>query len=417
MGQTLTEKIIANNARKVKVIPGEIVTVAVDRVFAHDIFATTVITEFEKLGKPLWRPDGVVLIIDHDVPSTSSNSGNIYQRMAEFSRSWGIDKFHYGEGICHQLMPEKGYVIPGSIVIGTDSHTVTYGALGALATGMGSTEMAGIWSRGSVWLKVPHSIQIRLEGSLGTGVTAKDVILHLIGRFGADGCTYKAIEFTGEGVAALSMEQRLTISNMVVEMGAKNGIFPVDEITESYLSDRGITDYQRFASDHDAHYQDSITVDLATLVPQLAGPGKVDSIHPVDELAGKIIHQGFIGSCTNGRLSDLREAATYLQGRQVAPFVKLIITPASRTIYQQAMEEGLITIFLEAGGVVTNPGCGLCFGKLGGVIGPTEVAVCSNNRNFPGRLGHPSAEIYLASPATVAASVVAGCLTNPQSRH
>ncbi|MEO5379076.1 MAG: 3-isopropylmalate dehydratase large subunit [Magnetococcus sp. DMHC-6] len=415
MGQTATEKIIAKHTKQSRVTPGEIVSVTVDRVFSHDIFATTVIREFQKIGKPLWRPQDVILIVDHDVPSTSADSGAIYQEMTDFAIKWGLKNFYYGEGVCHQLMPEKGHVGPGEIIIGTDSHTVTYGALGALATGVGSTEMAAIWSSGTIWLKVPETIRVVLSGALQNGVFAKDLILHLIGLLGSDGCTYKALEFDGPGVATLSMDERLTIANMVVEMGAKNGIFPVDDITRAYLSSRYFSDYPDISSDADAQFCRVISLDMSSISPKLSGPKRVDDIHDLQSLAGMTIHQGFIGSCTNGRLEDLRIAARILAGQSVAPFVKLIISPASRSIYLQAMDEGLIKIFLQAGGVVTNPGCGLCFGKLGGVLGAGEVAICSNNRNFPGRLGHPDAHIYLASPASVALSVITGKITSPIS--
>jgi homoaconitate hydratase family protein len=377
-------------------------------VFAHDIFSPTVIDDFNAMGHELVIPQKIILITDHELPAISSFAADGHLKTVEFARSKQIEHVYYGEGVCHQVIPEKGHVKPGDVFIGTDSHTVTYGALSAFSTGVGSTEMAAIWATGKTWLKVPETIKVEVNGELGKGVYSKDLILYVIGLLGSDGLTYKAIEFCGETISHFSMEARFTLTNMVVEMGAKNGIIGFDDITAEYLSQRKICDYPIYRADVDANYKKVITIDAIDIRPQLAGPNGIDQVQTLSAFAGKPITQGFIGSCTNGRLEDLRIAADVLQGKSVAPFIKLIIAPASRQVYRDALTEGLIETFLDAGAVVVNPSCSLCYGVSGGVLGKNDVAVCSNNRNFPGRMGHKDAEIYLASPAVVAASAIAG---------
>jgi 3-isopropylmalate/(R)-2-methylmalate dehydratase large subunit len=413
MGLTITEKIIARHAGKEYVQPGEIVSVDVDKVFVHDIFASTVIEEFGKLESEVWDPKKIIFIIDHDLPSTSEHSGAIYQKMVDFAKKNKIENFYYGEGVCHQVIPEQGHVLPGEIFIGTDSHTVTYGALNSLATGVGSTEMAAIWKTGKIWLKVPETVRFVLKGHLPTNVYSKDIVLYVLGKMKSDGCVYKSIEFSGPGISELSMDARFTIANMSVEMGAKNCIFPFDATTKEYMSDRTRSDYTIYSNDDNAKFSAVYDIDLDTIKPQVSGPKSVDDVKNLEEIEGLVIHQGFIGSCTNGRLEDLRIAANILKNRKVAPYVKLIVSPASKKVYLDAMKEGLLEIFIQAGAVVTNPTCGLCYGKHGGVIGKNEVAICSNNRNFPGRLGHKDGKIYLASPAAVAVSVLNGKITDP----
>ncbi|MBW1984767.1 MAG: 3-isopropylmalate dehydratase large subunit [Deltaproteobacteria bacterium] len=414
MALTLTEKILAKHAGKNVVSPGEIVEVEVDKVFVHDIFAAAVIHEFTKQNKKVWDPEKIVFIVDHELPSVSQNAGAKYQEMAQFAKEQSIDNFYYGEGICHQIMPEQGHVKPGDIIIGTDSHTVTYGALNAFSTGIGSKEMSNIWATGKIWLKVPKTIKFILDGELQKGVYSKDLILYILGMMKADGCVYNAIEFAGDTINSLSMDARFTMTNMVVEMGAKNGIMPFDTATKTFLDERNIMGYQIVENDPDADYSQVHHVDVSTIHPQMATDKSIDDVIDVHSKEGMPIHQGFIGSCTNGRIEDLRIAAAILNGKKVAPYIKFIVTPASRSIFKQAMGEGLINTFLDAGAVVTGSGCGLCYGAHGGVVGENEVAICANNRNFPGRLGHKNAKIFLASPATVAASVIEGKITSPE---
>ena len=418
MAMTITEKILAVHADEKKVTPGQIVVVDVDRVFTHDVFGPLVIKAFYKKGlKKVWDKEKIVFIGDHEVPTISEQAGAQYQEIVAFAKEQDLKNFYYGQGICHQIMPEQGYVRPGQIILGTDSHTVTYGALGCFSTGIGTQEMANIWATGKIWLKVPPTIKFECIGKWPAGVYSKDLILHVIGLMRADGCTYKATEFTGPAILDLSVDARLTISNMVVEMGAKNGIMPVDHKVKEYLAQRNIPEsaYTVFQSDADAAYEQVITIDVSKLTPTVAAPKGVDDVMPLEKVEGTKIHQGFIGSCTNGRIEDLRQAAQILKDKKIAPYMKLVVSPASKDIYKQALQEGLIEIFLDAGAIVTNAYCGLCYGKTGGVLGKGEVAICSNNRNFAGRLGHKESQVYLASPATVAASVVAGKITDPRS--
>lgn len=411
---TITEKILAKHAGKDSVTPGEIVEVNVDKVFSHDVFTPFVIEEFEKKGYKIWDRDKIVFISDHEVPSVSEKAGERYQQMAKFAREQGITNFYYGEGICHQLMPEKGHVKPGQIVIGTDSHTVTYGALNTFSTGIGSKEMAQIWNTGKIWLKVPPTIKVTFQNKLQKGVYSKDLILHLLGKIKADGAVYKAIEMSGDTIDDLSMDARFTMTNMVVEMGAKNGIMKFDDKCKKYMQERNITEYDSYDNDEDAVFEKEIVIDSSNVGPQIAGPKRVDEVNDISGVEGLKIHQGFLGSCTNGRIEDLRIAASILKGKKTADYLKFIVTPASNDIFKQALKEGLIDIFLDCGAIVTNSSCGLCMGKSGGVLGKGEVAICSNNRNFPGRLGHKDSKVYLASPAAVAASVIEGKITDPR---
>lgn len=408
MGATRIEKIIAGNVGR-KVHAGEIVTVNVDRVMIHDIFIPFVADKFEEMGfTKLWDPDKVVLIYDHLVPASQVDDTRHFQKGNAFAKKYGMNNVHRADGICHQLMTEAGYVKPGDIVFGTDSHTTTYGCVGAFSSGIGYTEMASILGTGTMWVKVPETIKVTINGTLPKNVCSKDVILKLIGDLGADGATYQALEFHGDTIADMSIASRMTIANMAIEAGAKCAVFMPDEKTAQYCEMK-LTDKElALEADADAKYVREITYQAEELVPVLACPSQVDNIKPVRELEGTVIDQVFIGSCTNGRLEDLMAAAEILKDKQVAPFVKLIVTPASRKIYREALENGTLAILARAGAVITHPGCGLCCGRTGGILTDGERVVATNNRNFLGRMGTSKVEIFLASPKTAAACAVAG---------
>lgn len=413
MGKTVIEKIIAHNTGATQVNPGDIVTVNVDRVMIHDIFIPFVADKFEEMGfRKLWDQDKVVLIYDHLVPASQLDDTRHFRTGDAFAARYGMTHVHRSDGICHQLMTEAGYVKPGDVVFGTDSHTTTYGCVGAFSSGIGYTEMASILGTGTMWIKVPETIKVVIDGILPDGVMSKDIILRLIGDLGADGATYRALEFSGSAVAAMSVASRMTIANMAIEAGAKCALFTPDEKTAEYC-EITLDDFQKsLYGDSDASYLKTMTYQAEDLVPVMACPSQVDKICNVSELEGTVIDQVFIGSCTNGRLEDLQAAAKVLAGKKVAPFVKLIVTPASRKIYNEAVACGTIKIIVEAGAVVTHPGCGLCCGRTGGILSDGERVVATNNRNFLGRMGTSKVEIYLASPATAAASAVAGRITS-----
>ena len=408
MGETVIEKIIRNNVGHT-VKPGDIVTVNVDRVMIHDIFIPFVAEKFEEMGfKKLWDPDKVVLIYDHLVPASQLDDTRHFHVGDAFAEKYGMKNVHRSDGICHQLMTEAGYVKPGNIVFGTDSHTTTYGCVGAFSSGIGYTEMASILGTGTMWIKVPETIKVVIDGELPANVMSKDVILRLIGDLGADGATYRALEFTGSAVKNMSVASRMTIANMAIEAGAKCALFTPDEKTAEYCNVELTDELKDLKGDADAVYAREITYNAEDLVPVLACPSQVDNIKPVTELAGTAVDQVFIGSCTNGRLEDLQCAAAILKGKKVAPFVKLIVTPASRKIYKEALADGTLETLVEAGAIVTHPGCGLCCGRTGGILTDGEVVVATNNRNFLGRMGTSKVKIFLASPATAAASAIAG---------
>jgi len=413
MSQTLTEKILARASGQKMVSPGDIVDVSVSTAFIHDVFISGVVEEFSKLPhKKVWNPDGIVLIADHEVPAVSEWAGECYKSMIQFAKSQQIKRIHIAEGVCHQLIPEKGYVGPGMVLVGTDSHTTTHGALGAFSTGIGTTEMAAVLATGKIWLKVPETIHFELSGSLSQGVYAKDIVLSMLQILGAEGATYKAIEISGSAVQNLTMADRLTICNMGVEMGAKNALFAPDDITMAYIKSSGAA-VSYLAKAESPRYERTIQLNLSDIKPMLAFPKGVDDIHPVEEAIGTEIHEAFIGSCTNGRYEDFVVAANIIRGKSIPEHVRLIITPASMHIYKRMIEDGLAIDFIDAGAMITNPGCGLCYGKHGGVLSKTDVAIASNNRNFPGRLGHKDSQVYLASPATVAWSAVNGKISAP----
>ncbi len=409
MGATIIEKIIRNNTGISDAKANDIVTVNVDRVMIHDIFIPFVAEKFEEMGfTKLWDPDKVVLIYDHLVPASQVDDTRHFRIGNEFVKKYGMKNIHRADGICHQLMTEAGYVKPGNVVFGTDSHTTTYGCVGAFSSGIGYTEMASILGTGEMWVKVPETIKVTINGTLPSNVTSKDIILTLIGDLGADGATYKALEFTGDTVKNMSVASRMTMSNMAIEAGAKCALFTPDEKTAEYCQIE-LNDFQKsLYGDLDASYIKEIEYSAEDFEPVLACPSQVDNIKPVSKLAGTKIDQVFIGSCTNGRLEDLQKAASILKGKKVAPFVKLIVTPASVKIYKQASEDGTLATLIDAGAIVTHPGCGLCCGRTGGILTDGERVVATNNRNFLGRMGTSKVEIFLASPMTAAASAVAG---------
>ena len=423
MGHTIIEKIIGKNiGREVK--PGDIVTVNVDRVMIHDIFIPFVKEKFEEMGfTKIWDPDKAVLIYDHLVPASQVDDTRHFRIGNEFVEKYGMKNIHRSDGICHQLMTEAGYVKPGDIITSYegrhhgqvrrrhglgDSHTTTYGCVGAFSSGIGYTEMASVLGTGKMWVKVPQTIKVTVNGKLPENVRSKDIILRLIGDLGADGATYQALEFTGSTIDEMSVASRMTMSNMAIEAGAKCALFTPDEKTAEYCNVELTDELKDLKGDADAVYAREITYNAEDLVPVLACPSQVDNIKPVTELAGTAVDQVFIGSCTNGRLEDLQCAAAILKGKKVAPFVKLIVTPASRKIYKEALADGTLETLVEAGAIVTHPGCGLCCGRTGGILTDGEVVVATNNRNFLGRMGTSKVKIFLASPATAAASAIAG---------
>ena len=414
MGYTSIEKIINNNLRSDLVRANDIVTVNVDRVMIHDIFIPFVADKFEEMGfTKIWDPDKVVLIYDHLVPTSRVEDVRHFQIGDTFAAKYGIKNVHRSDGICHQLMTEAGYVKPGDIVFGTDSHTTTYGSIGAFSSGVGYTEMAAILGTGQLWVKVPETIKVIIDGKLPENVMSKDIILRLIGDLGTDGANYKALEFTGSTVANMSIASRMTIANMAVEAGAKAAIFTPDEKTAFYCS-VSLNDVPEISGDEDADYIEEIHYWAEDLVPVMACPSSVDKIKPVTELLGTPIDQVFIGSCTNGRLEDLEIAARILADKKVADYVKLIVTPASREVYKQAAKNGIIAALTKAGAIITHPGCGLCCGRSGGILSEGERVVATNNRNFLGRMGPPSVEIYLSSPAVAASTALAGHIALPE---
>ena len=414
MGQTIIEKIISHNIKVPSVKPGDIVTVKADWVMLDDIMMPFIADKFHEMGfSKIWNSDKVVVIYDHLVPASQLDDIRHYKVGDTFVEKYGIKNIHRSDGICHQLMTEAGYVKAGDVVFGTDSHTTTYGCVGAFSTGIGYTEMAAILGTGNLWVKVLETIKIVIEGNLPENVMSKDVILRIIGDLGADGATYRALEFTGSAVETMSISSRMTMANMAIEAGAKCALFTPDEKTAQYCQIE-LNEFQKsLVGDEDAQYCRILTYHADEMVPVMACPSQVDKICEVSKLDGIEINQVFIGSCTNGRLEDLQTAAKILEGKKVAPFVKLIVTPASRKIYEEAVLCGAIKILAQAGAIITHPGCGLCCGRTGGILCDGERVVATNNRNFLGRMGTSKVEIYLASPATAAACAIAGKIVSP----
>ena len=413
LGKTITEKIFSEHlGRDVK--SGEMVITEVDVAMLQDGTGPLAIEEFDNLKFDEVRVDKAVIFIDHASPSPRKELSNFHIVLRNFSKDHDVILHDVGDGVCHQLLAEN-YVKPGDIVVGADSHTCTVGALGAFATGMGSTDVAIIFGLGKTWFKVPETIRFILSGKMPHGVFAKDLILHIIGMIGVDGATYKAMEFDGELVSDMSQDARFTLTNMAVEAGAKTGLIPTDERTKEFLRKNGReNDYRKIRSDEDANFERVYEIDVSSLEPMVSLPHNVDNVKPVGEVEGVKIDQVYIGTCTNGRMEDLRIAAEILKGRRKDPTVRLIVSPASRKIYMEALKEGLIEIFLESGAVVLPPGCGPCVGIHQGILGDGEKVLSTQNRNFKGRMGNPNAEIFLASPATAAASAVNGRITDPR---
>ncbi len=414
MGKTFAEKILSLKSGQ-DARAGDIVTVKPDFVMSHDNSAA-IIKNFEKIGvEKVAIPEKIIIILDHVVPASTVEYAENHKLIRNFVRQQGIEHFYdINTGICHQVFCEEGFALPSTLSLGADSHTTTYGALGAFSAGIGRTEVAALWATGEIWLRVPETIKIVIKGKLPEGVYAKDVILHIISTVGADGATYKAVEFTGEVVENFSVASRMVLANMAAEMGAKAGYVPPDDVTLEYLKGRAKKEFELIKSDPDASFEKVLEFDVSGLVPQVAAPHTVDNVKPIQEVEGLEIHQALIGTCTNGRVEDLEVAARILKGRRVHPGVRLLVFPASWKIYLEAIKRGILQQLVEAGAVIMNPGCGPCLGAHQGVLASGERVISSSNRNFKGRMGSKEAEIYLASPATVAASALEGKITDPR---
>ena len=417
MGMTMTQKILAAHAGLPSVRAGDLIEAKLDLVLGNDVTTPVAIQVFRDTGfTDIFDKDKIAIVLDHYTPCKDIKSAQLCKTAREFAKEHAITHFYdVGQaGIEHALLPEKGLAAPGELIIGADSHTCTYGALGAFSTGVGSTDMAAGMASGENWFKVPSAIQVVLTGKPGKWITGKDVILHLIGQIGVDGALYQSLEFTGPGVAELGMDDRFTIANMAIEAGAKNGIFPVDEKTVEYISKRVNRPWTVYEADPDAQYTSVVTIDLSELKPTVSLPHLPSNTRTIDEVKGMPIDQVVIGSCTNGRISDLRCAASLLKGRKVAPGIRCIVIPATQDVSMQCLKEGLVEIFIEAGCVFSVPTCGPCLGGHMGCLAEGERAVSTTNRNFVGRMGHTESEVILASPAIAAASAVKGCLASPE---
>jgi 3-isopropylmalate/(R)-2-methylmalate dehydratase large subunit len=413
----IIEKILARASDREQVRPGEIVEARINSAMVHDITGPLTVESWKKLEETkVWDPDRIVVIFDHFLPPPTEQAAKLQKMMRDFVDEQGIRNFYdIGRGgVCHQVMPEKGHVHPGDVIVGADSHTCTYGAFGAFSTGIGSTEMAAVFSTGHLWFKVPRTIRINVTGSFAPFVMAKDLILQVLGKLGVSGANYRGIEFTGQTVEDMSVAGRMTLCNMSIEAGAKTGVVAPDVKTAEYLGASSSNSFESLRSDGDSAYERTIEIDASTLSPQVARPHSPDNVAPIEEIPESRVDQAFLGSCTNGRTEDLRIAAKILDGKRVHDHTRLIVTPASQDVYQNCLEEGLLEIFTQSGAIVTNPGCGICIGIHLGVLAPGDVCVSSSNRNFVGRMGSPQAKIFLASPATVAASAITGRITDPR---
>ncbi|MFW6012885.1 MAG: 3-isopropylmalate dehydratase large subunit [Candidatus Bipolaricaulota bacterium] len=412
---TISEKIFSQHAENTA-SAGDMVVADLDLAMFHDGTFNLVMESWEELDSSrVADPSKVVLVIDHSAPAPNDGTAHLHQRLRRFADEQGIEYYDVGEGICHQLLPEKGEVAPGDLVIGADSHTVTYGALNAFSTGVGATDLAAGLATGKLWFKVPETIRINLEGELNPGVYSKDLILWLAGKLGADGATYKTLEFGGEGLESLSISARFTVSNMAIELGGKAGVMEADSRTENWVKNHGVSSPRFVEPDPEANYDTVIDVKLSQIEPMVASPHQVDNVASVNEVEGTPVDQGVIGTCTNGRLEDLTVAAEIAKGQKIPKDKRLIVAPASREIYRQALENGALGTLIEAGASVITPGCGPCLGTHNGVPGDGENVISTANRNFKGRMGNEKAAIFLASPATVMKSVLAGEITDPRS--
>ena len=415
MGMTFAQKVLAAKAGLDSVAVGQIVEIEPDVCLSHDNTAA-IAKKFAQIGVDHVKdPDKFVIVLDHTVPASQEKYAQNHKEIREFVQMNGIRRFYdVGVGICHQVLPEKGFALPGRLILGSDSHTTTYGAFGAFSAGIGRSEMAVLYATSRIWLKTPASFKIVVHGELESPTSAKDLILHIIGTMGADGALYKSVEYIGEAVEAMSIGSRMVLSNMAVEMGAKNGYCAPDDKTYAFLADRAEGEYTAVFPDADAEYEQVLEFDASALTPQVARPHTVDNVSPVEDVAGTPIQQALLGTCTNGRMEDLRVAAKIFEGRQVANDVRLLVLPASQEILLEALAEGVINTLVRAGGMLLNPGCGPCLGAHQGVMAPGEATISTANRNFKGRMGSRDAEIYLGSPATVAASAITGVITDPR---
>ncbi|MDR2623493.1 MAG: 3-isopropylmalate dehydratase large subunit [Methanobrevibacter sp.] len=410
----ITEKILSNKYGK-EVNPGEIIEIDVDLVMSHDGTSPPAIKVFERIAENVWDNSKIAIVFDHTVPPNTIGSSEFHKVARKFGWEQKLKHFyHHGEGICHQVLPEKGLVEPGKIIVGADSHTCTYGAFGAFATGMGSTDIAMIYATGKTWFMVPEAFKINVTGELGENITSKDIILNIIGKIGSDGASYKAVEFFGDTVDRMAVSERMTITNMVIEMGAKNGVMEPNQQTIDYLKKKtNKTNFNIFKSDDD-DYEKEFSFDITNMEPQIACPNNVDNVKPISKVDGVAIDQGFIGSCTNGRLEDLKLAAEVLKNEKVHEDVRLIISPASAEIYKEAIEKGYVQTFIGSGAIVCNPGCGPCLGGHMGVLSKEETAITTTNRNFKGRMGDPNSRVYLSNPKIVAYSSIKGYISEPE---
>ena len=413
MGKTFTEKILALKSGKKSTVAGEIVTVSPDIVLSHDNTAA-ISNKFKQIGvKTVKYPGKIVVPLDHCVPAASEKYASNHKIIREFVKEQAIENFYdINTGVCHQILPEKGHVLPGTLILGADSHTTTYGAFGAFSAGIGRSEVASIWATDKIWLKVPETIKINIKGKIPLGVYPKDIILYIIGNLGADGVLYKAVEFSGNVIENMNISGRMTLCNMSVEMGAKNGYVEPDEKTIQWLSSRTGEKYEIIKSDSDANFEKVINFEVDELQPQIACPHTVDNVKSVSEVKGIKIDQALIGTCTNGRIEDLKIASEVLKGRKISKNTRLLVFPASMEVYAEAMELGIFQELVKSGAVIMNPGCGPCLGAHEGVLAPGEICLSTANRNFKGRMGCKEAEVYLASPATVAASALCGEITD-----
>ncbi len=413
MPHTISEKILALKSGLAEVVPGQLVTAKPDMVMSHDN-AGLVIRQFRQIGAPkVFDPERIIIPLDHRAPAESEKTATAHKSIREFVKEQGITHFYdIKEGICHQIMVEHAHALPGQLVLGTDSHTTSYGCLGAVSSGIGATEMSAVWATGEIWLRVPETFKIVVTGKLHDNVYPKDLILYILGQVGARGADYKAIEFYGDTIETMSVSGRFTLCNMSMEMGAKFAIVPYDEETKKYLAGRTDEEYTPIYADSDAQYARVIEIDVTKLVPQIAMPHRVDNVVPLAEAPELTVDQVVIGSCTNGRLDDFQIAADTIKGRQVADSVRLLIVPSSKTVYLEAMRAGLLEIFINAGGVILNPGCGPCLGAHQGILAAGERCVATTNRNFKGRMGSTDAEVYLVSPAVAAETAVQGKIPN-----
>ncbi|MDK2918213.1 MAG: 3-isopropylmalate/(R)-2-methylmalate dehydratase large subunit [Candidatus Petromonas sp.] len=417
MGMTISEKILAHAAGVDKASAGDILWVKVDKAMMDDILGPRVeiAEKLKELNAGVWDKDKVVVISDHYTPPANAKQAEIVKFTREWAKEYGVDNYYEFVGPCHQIMVENGHALPGKVVLGTDSHTCMYGAMGAFATGIGSTEMLGVLVTGEIWLKVPETIRVVWEGHLQKGVMAKDVVLKTIGKIGHAGATYKAVEHVGSTIENMIMDERMAISNMAVEMGAKAGIIPADEKTKEYLAQRGITEgYEIYESDEDAEYCETLYFKAEELEPVVACPHEVDNVTEIKNVEGTEIHQAYIGSCTGGRYNDLLEASKVLKGRKIAKGVRLLVSPASKEVWDRCAKDGILQILSEAGATILAASCGACLGLHSGALAPGEVCISSTNRNFLGRMGSKDSKVYLASPVSVAAAAIEGKIVDPR---